>query len=76
MKTNNRTRHDYDYNKPVAVCITCSTLASWHCYDCGKDFCPEHFNAHKANNMCNIPKEQPAAAAKEQNGDESGQRSG
>ncbi len=49
----NRTRHDYDYNKPVAVCSTCSTLAGWHCYDCNRDFCMEHYNGHKANNTCN-----------------------
>lgn len=55
MRTN-RARHDYDYNKPVAVCTTCSTLASWHCYECGKDFCIEHYNKHKADNSCSSAK--------------------
>ncbi len=52
----NRARHDYDFNKPVATCITCSTLAGWHCYECGKDFCMEHYNAHKQNNSCSPAK--------------------
>ncbi|MCS6767500.1 MAG: hypothetical protein RMJ59_01180 [Candidatus Nitrosocaldus sp.] len=36
-----------DYNKPVAVCSTCFTIGKWHCYECGRDFCVEHFHAHK-----------------------------
>ncbi|MEO9364477.1 MULTISPECIES: hypothetical protein [Candidatus Nitrosocaldus] len=36
-----------DYNKPVAVCSTCFTIGKWHCYECNRDFCIEHFHVHK-----------------------------
>lgn len=38
-----------DYNKPVAVCSTCFTIGKWHCYECGRDFCVEHFHVHKCS---------------------------
>jgi hypothetical protein len=48
----NRTRPDYDYNKPISVCSVCYTLGKWHCYDCNQDFCEEHYYKHKASNGC------------------------
>ncbi|MEM2856830.1 MAG: hypothetical protein QW416_07005 [Candidatus Nitrosocaldaceae archaeon] len=47
-----RNRPDFDYNKPISVCSTCYTLGQWHCYDCGKNFCAEHYKTHKDNNQC------------------------
>lgn len=45
-------RKDYDHNNPVRRCSVCYTLSGWHCYDCGKDYCDQHFQAHKDNNQC------------------------
>ena len=45
-------RKDYDHNNPVRRCSVCYTLSGWHCYDCGKDYCGQHFQAHKDNNQC------------------------
>jgi hypothetical protein len=42
----------FDYNQPTGRCKVCSTLSGWHCYDCGSDFCQNHFEHHKDNHFC------------------------
>lgn len=42
----------FDYNQPTGRCKVCSTLSGWHCYDCGGDFCQNHFEHHKDNHFC------------------------
>jgi hypothetical protein len=47
-----KSRKDYDYNKPIGRCKVCYTLSGWHCYDCGNDFCQSHYHDHKEKNLC------------------------
>jgi len=42
----------FDYNQPTGRCKVCCTISGWHCYDCGSDFCQNHFENHKDNNFC------------------------
>ena len=52
QRSNNKSRSHYDYNKPISKCVVCYVLSGWHCYDCGHDFCSDHFQKHKENNEC------------------------
>lgn len=52
QKPSNKSRSNFDYNKPISKCIVCHILSGWHCYDCDNDFCQDHFNHHKQNDTC------------------------
>ena len=47
-----RSTRYFDYNQPTGKCKVCSTISGWHCYDCGGDFCQNHFERHKNNRIC------------------------
>ncbi|MGI0089954.1 MAG: hypothetical protein ACREAF_06395 [Nitrosopumilaceae archaeon] len=50
-KTRSKSK-SYDHNNPVSICSVCFTLGGWHCFECSKDFCNDHFASHKELQLC------------------------